>query len=75
MDRMNNFIIMLDHPMNCKLIKKLSAKELQMVKDFIDANQHLPSDEYMKRCNRWMIDDKNKPKNHTTMWAIASQCV
>jgi len=75
MDRMNNLLIMLDHPMNKNLIKKLSAKEFQMVKDFINANQHLSSDEYMSRCNRWMIDDKEKPKNHATMWAIASQCV
>jgi hypothetical protein len=73
MSRKNNLIKLTAHPYLHKLFSKLTKLELEMVTQFVHENNDLGKDEYMHKANRWLINDINKPKHHSDMWAIVTQ--
>lgn len=75
MSRLQRFEAHALHPINGKLFRKLSVEEREKCRQFIRSNGHLDRNEFGHMVNRWMLDEPNKPKNHTTMWALVSQCL
>lgn len=61
---------MRNHAVHKKLINKLSQTELNQCYQFILQHEHLSQKEFIKALNMWNVDNRNKPKNHTTMWAV-----
>lgn len=62
------------HPWHARQMKKLKADELAAVVEFIKTNDGLDRDQYALKVNRWMVTDgAPRFKNHSLMWAMASQ--
>ena len=63
-----------EHAWHGKQMKKLKTDELKAIVDFIRANDDLDRDQYALKVNRWMVTDgAPRFKNHSLMWAMASQ--
>lgn len=71
--RVQKFMQMEKHPVLGKLFKKLTEEEYDMALQFVMNNSGLGDNDYMHLANRWFLDG-NKPKHHTDMWAIVTQC-
>jgi len=68
--RTKNFNALESHPVFKSAYKKLRAAEREACVCFINDNDMLTEEEFNVKVSRWMLDDINKPKNHTTMWAL-----
>ncbi len=73
MSRISNLIAMPAHPVLGKLFNKLNQTELDAVVEFVRENDHLDDNAYMEKANRWHMDSP-RPKHHSDMWAIVTQC-
>jgi hypothetical protein len=65
---------MKDHPMQRRLFEKLTKDELEFLETFVSENEFLNENDYAFKVNRLFLDQKDKPKNHSTIWALALQC-
>lgn len=57
-----------------KVMAKLNKMELELCVKFITDNEELDKNEFCAKANRWYLDDPNKPKRLTDMWAIVCAC-
>lgn len=56
-----------------KLLKELNEKEYLQLLEFIQMNDHLDFNDFAAKANMWMVDELDKPRHHTTMWALATE--
>lgn len=60
---MEKYRLLADSPYHGRLLKRLSAREQEMCRDFISATMHMDRDQFTMACNRWMVDQSERPKN------------
>lgn len=70
MDRKTALIKLAAHPMIGKIYNKLSEEELSLVTNFVHKHHELSIADFEYKANRWFLDDPNKPKRLSDMWAI-----
>lgn len=73
MDRIKAFHSFKTHVVLGKLYAKLTKKEIELCEQFIIENEKLNQNDFAEKCNRWMMDDRTRPKRHTDMWALVFQ--
>lgn len=71
--RLERFLELGKHPMLGKQLAQLNKTERALCLEFLLATEHLDVHEFALKVNRWMLDSPNKPKSHSTMWALVSQ--
>ena len=59
------------HP-DGKIYQKLTEEERDLLIKFIQDHEHLSKSDFALACNRWYLDDPNKPKRLSCMWALAT---
>lgn len=72
MTRLERFESFASHPMHGKIMQRLKKEERRLCVEFITQHDHLDSDKFAERVNRWMLDQP-KPKNFPIMWALVLQ--
>lgn len=65
--RLERFESFREHPWLKKAFKKLSAKEVQIARDFIHANSKLDRNAFEMAVNRMFMDHPCKPKSWTVI--------
>lgn len=71
--RLDRFLDHASHPMLKNQLAQLDKNERALCVEFIISTENLDVHEFALKVNRWMLDTQNKPKRHTTMWALVSQ--
>lgn len=56
-----------------KLYGKLTTDELRLCREFLITNAGLDRNQFCEKVNRWYLDNPNKPKHLTDMWALVLQ--
>lgn len=69
MDRMLKVKQLENHPFEKKLFSKLNTKDKDFINGFISANESLDKNAWSEKVNRLFLNG-DKPKNHSTIWAI-----
>lgn len=73
MNRSQVFESYSEHVMHHRMFKRLTAAELQLCRDFLRDNESLDRHAFAHKVNRWFLDQPNKPKHLTDMWALLIQ--
>ena len=72
MERLKRFEKFSSDPGFSKIFSRLSDKDREACREFIQHNDHLSHDEFAFATNRWMLD-KERPKRFSDMWALVFQ--
>ena len=70
MSRLQLFRSMGNHPIFKSAFKRLRKQEVALCEQFILENDGLDYGDFNGKLARWMIDDPNKPKNHSHMYGV-----
>lgn len=73
MTRIELFNSFADHPMQQRLMKRLTKEEMALCVEFITTNSELDRNEFTMKVNRWFLNSSERPKHHVDMWALVSQ--
>ena len=59
-----------NHPIEKKLFAKLTKVDESYIDLFIFQHRDLSANECAEKVNRLFLEEKNRPKNHSQIWAI-----
>lgn len=73
MERLIKLKLFSSCPVRKSIINRLTNKGYDFCVQFITENQGLDKNQFARKVNMLFIDDPNKPKDHTHIWAILTE--